>query len=281
MGNKKKSKNLTAVLALCFGYIGVHRFYLGQRGNGIIYFCLFFVGIGFFLGIIDFLSFLFMDTETFDRRYNNSYEEQDFNRGNYRRYVRENGARRREPREPGRPIRKQRGSPIQRVNPNNTRMKALIQTGKSHYDNFDYFEAIAQWEKALEMSPTHVAVHFNLACAYSLTEQADQGFYHLTQAVKNGFNDFDKLKEKDALAFLRIQPAFEEFEQNKFQKSKTETPDKPATAPAPPPPVAKEEKPASILSQPDLLQQLKDLGELRDRGLLTDEEFLLEKKKLL
>ena len=281
MASKKKSKNLTAVLALCFGYIGVHRFYLGQRGNGIIYFCLFFVGIGFFLGIIDFLSFLFMDTETFDRRYNNSYEEQDFNRGQYRRFTRESGARRREPREPGRPIRKHRSAPIQRANPNNTRMKALIQTGKSHYDNFDYFEAIAQWEKALEMSPTHVAVHFNLACAYSLTEQADEGFYHLTQAVQNGFKDFDKLKEKDALAFLRIQPAYEEFERNKFQKSQGTAPDIPSAATEPAPIPAKKEKPTSILSQPDLLQQLKDLGELRDRGLLTDEEFLLEKKKLL
>lgn len=281
MGRKKKSKNLTAVLALFFGFWGVHRFYLGQRGNGAIYFLLFFVGISFLLGIIDFLSFLFMDTETFDRRYNNAYEEQDFNRASYTRFVRKKSSRRSEAREPGRPVRARRVSTIQRVSPNSTRLKALIQTGKSHYDNFDYFEAIAQWEKALEMSPTHIAVHYNLACAYSLTEQADEGFHHLSQAVKHGFKDFDKLNDQDALAFLRIQPQFIEFAENKFVKPNDEPVKDKAPAPQPRQATAPPAKKKSILAQPDLLQQLKELGELRDRGLLTDEEFLSEKKKLL
>jgi len=296
MARRKKSKTLTTVFAFFFGMFGVHRFYLGQRANGVIYLLLSFVGIGVILGIIDFLSFLFMDTETFDRRYNDAYENRDYTRESYKRYSNRKGTMRREVREirevretrevrePGRPVRKtsRKARPIQRTSPSNTRLKALIQSGKSHYDAFDFFEAIAQWEKALELSPDHVAVHFNLACAYSLTEQAQEGFAHLSQAVENGFSDMDKLKNQDALAFLRIQPEFEEFEKNNFRKNKEQTAQEPINIPVTEAP--KEEKVVenpSILSQPDLLQQLKELGELRDRGLLTNEEFLAEKKKLL
>lgn len=277
MGSKRKSKALTTVLAFFFGGFGIHRFYLGQRGNGVIYIILMFVfGISFLLGFIDFLAFLFMDKDKFDRRYNNVREDVDFNRDSYQRYLRRKDAIRRESKEPGRPYRHRNGK-IKKVNPNNTRLKALIQSGRSQYDNFDYFEAISQWEKALEMSPNHIAVHFNLACAYSLTEQADAGFYHLSQAVKNGFKDQEKLKNQDALAFLRIQPGFEDFAANGYQLTADKEEENPITSPA----EQAEIEQTSIFEKPDLLQQLKDLGELRDRGLLTNEEFLAEKKKLL
>ena len=49
-------------------------------------------------------------------------------------------------------------------------------------------------------------VCYNLACAYSLNEQPEKSFFHLDQAVANGFNDFQMIKEKDDLAYLRIQP---------------------------------------------------------------------------
>lgn len=272
MARKNKSKNLTTILAFFFGGFGIHRFYLGQRGNGIIYLLLAFIGIGFILGFIDFISFLIMDTETFDRRYNNAQEERDFNRDSYQRYLRRKDSIRRESKQGGgRPLRRTAATSAQKSNPNNTKLKALIQSGKSHYDNFDFFEAIAHWERALEIAPNHVAIHYNLACAYSLTEQADEGFAHLGLAVKNGFKDFDKMKTQDALAFLRIQPEFDKFSANNFQNKP------PQNAPVPPPAIDE----SSILDKPDLLQQLKELGNLRDRGLLTNEEFLAEKKKLL
>ncbi|NNE29270.1 MAG: hypothetical protein HKN16_06520 [Saprospiraceae bacterium] len=219
-----------------------------------------------------------MDTQKFDRRYNMDSEVRDFSRDSYQRYVRRKQEFRRQKATPLRERRAQprpRHRPTERIKPSNTRLRALIQTGKSHYDDYDFFEAIAQWEKALELSPGHVAVHYNLACAYSLTEQADKSFFHLDQAVRSGFKDFAKLKDQDALAFLRIQDDFDAFQANGFRLADNETP--------PPKPVEKpkEEAPRSLLQNPNLLEQLKELGELRDRGLLTQEEFLAEKKKLL
>ena len=67
---------------------------------------------------------------------------------------------------------------------------------------------------ALKIDPKDVALHFNIAAAYSLTEDKDKGFYHLSEAVKYGFKDFEKITSHDDLAYLRIQPEFEEFKAN-------------------------------------------------------------------
>jgi len=62
-----KDKNLAAVLAFFGGQVGLHRFYLGQVGLGIVYFIPF---IGAMLGVIDAIAFLSMDQKTFDEKYN-------------------------------------------------------------------------------------------------------------------------------------------------------------------------------------------------------------------
>ena len=142
-------------------------------------------------------------------------------------------------------------------------------SGIKKFKDYDYDGAIEDFAKALEINEKDIATHFNIACAYSLTEQKDKSFYHLSEAVKNGFNDIDKIKNHDALAFLRIQDEFEEFAENGYRLAEVQ-----------------EETPSTTIpkDQPisgDLLEQLKQLGELRDRGLLTEEEFLLQKEKLL
>ena len=110
-----------------------------------------------------------------------------------------------------------------------------------------------------------VATHFNLACAYSLNEQADKSFFHLDKAVTYGFSDFPKIKEHDALAFIRIQDEFETFEKNGFRlQQMLEAP-----------------KQDLLSTQPDVLEQLQKLGELKEKGLLTEKEFEIQKKKLL
>ena len=62
-----------------------------------------------------------------------------------------------------------------------------------------------------------VALHFNIACAYSLSEQADLAYYHLDKAVELGFKDFDRVQSHDDLAYVRIQPQFDEFKANGFR----------------------------------------------------------------
>ena len=66
----QKSKAAAAILAFFFGGIGVHRFYLGQTGRGIAHLLLFWTFIPFIIGFVDFIGFLSMGNDQFDRKYN-------------------------------------------------------------------------------------------------------------------------------------------------------------------------------------------------------------------
>ncbi len=139
-------------------------------------------------------------------------------------------------------------------------------TGIQKYKDFDMDGAIADFEQGLTIDPKDVALHFNIAAAYSLTEQKDKAFHHLTEAVKLGFKDFERINTHDDLAFLRIQPEFEEFKENGYQitQQKRTTP-------------VKEEE----ITDDVLLSQLNKLAEMRKKGLLSNDEFQMEKEKLL
>lgn len=67
---EEKKKSIALLLAFFFGFWGIHRFYLGQNGLGILYIILSFMGISFFIWPIEFLVFLVMSQERFDRRFN-------------------------------------------------------------------------------------------------------------------------------------------------------------------------------------------------------------------
>jgi tetratricopeptide (TPR) repeat protein len=137
-------------------------------------------------------------------------------------------------------------------------------SGMEKYKEYDYKGAIEDFGKSLAVDDSDVATHFNIACAYSIMENKEKSFYHLSKAVELGFRDFEKIKTHDALAYLRIQDDFENFVQNNYKfKSGSST---------------QQEK---ITEHGDLLEQLNKLAELREKGLLTEEEFVLQKKKLL
>ena len=276
-----KDKNVAGILALFLGWVGIHRFYLGQVGLGIFYVFLFFTGISFILGLIDAIAFFVMDQDNFDLKYNRRFMDvhrkdrldTDFNRDRRR-------AERHERREEYRSRRAERPQqrpshrrPVKRVNPHK-------QKGIERYKDFDYAGAIEEFNKALEIEERDIAVHFNLACAYSLEEQAEKSFYHLDKAVEFGFQDFKRIKDHDALAFLRIQDGFDDFEENDFRLAGMPVKKKAAEKPAQPQIDAPKEE--DLLStEPDLLDQIKKLGELRDKGLLTEKEFAEQKRRLL
>lgn len=72
-----KNKIVAALLAFFVGGFGVHRFYLGQTGRGILYLLFCWTFIPGFIAIIDCISLLLMDDKRFDRLYNKDlyYEE--------------------------------------------------------------------------------------------------------------------------------------------------------------------------------------------------------------
>lgn len=156
------------------------------------------------------------------------------------------------------PKRRQKPKPRPVNNPYKT-------SGVQKYKDYDYDGAIEDFKKAIEINADDIPTHFNIACAYSLTEQKKLAYKHIDAAVRLGFKDFEKIRTHDAFAYIRIQDDFEAFEQNGFKIT------------------AKMDIPQSANESVDplLLERLKKLSELRDRGILTEEEFLIQKEKLL
>ena len=60
-------RKIAIVLAICLGWLGVHRFYLGQIGAGVVYLIIlwFFPPLAVVLGLIDAVRYFFMTDEQF------------------------------------------------------------------------------------------------------------------------------------------------------------------------------------------------------------------------
>ncbi|RKS14306.1 NINE protein [Flavobacterium sp. 120] len=65
-----KNKSTAAILAFFLGGIGVHRFYLGQGGLGILYLIFCWTFIPAIIAFVDFIIFLTMDEDKFNAKYN-------------------------------------------------------------------------------------------------------------------------------------------------------------------------------------------------------------------
>ncbi len=257
-----KDKNITGILALLLGWAGIHRFYLNQVGLGILYVLLMFTGISFLLGVIDAIAFFSMDQDRFDIKYNREH----FRASPRQEATRPSATYRTRPAKPA-PVRTRRRPQVD--------IKELKQNGIKKFRDYDFNGAIQDFEKALQYKEDDVALHFNLACAYSLNEDVDKALHHLDRAVANGFDDFDRIREHDALAYLRIQDKYQQFVENNFRLVRKIDPEQ---GPALPdlPNEAEQDK-----DQPDLLEQLNRLHDLREKGLLTEEEFVSQKRKLM
>ena len=71
---KRKSKKTATILAFpIVGSLGIHKFYLGQIGQGIFYFLFSFSLIPAIISLFEFISYLSMSTEKFDSKFNPEY----------------------------------------------------------------------------------------------------------------------------------------------------------------------------------------------------------------
>ena len=65
----KRNKWIAIILAFFFGAFGIHKFYLGQIGMGIIYLLFCWTGITAIIGIIEAVLYLTMSDEEFAAKY--------------------------------------------------------------------------------------------------------------------------------------------------------------------------------------------------------------------
>ncbi len=262
----KKDKNAAAILALFLGFLGIHRFYLRQTGLGVLYLLLAFLfPLTFILGFIDAIVFFSMDEAAFDAKYN----RESF--GNPR--GRDRQRHQRYGQYP--PVIDSNPAPFQYRQQNKQKAEAFKQSGVKKFKEYDLQGAIDDFEAALAANPVDIAAHFNAACAYSMIENAQQGFFHLSEAVRLGFKDIEKIKTHDSLAYLRIQPSWDKFVSSGLKYDAIHTDFLP-----------QDEADQSVSGDKtsensDLLEQLQRLALLKERGILTEGEFEQQKKKLL
>ncbi|RAL25504.1 hypothetical protein DL240_04655 [Lujinxingia litoralis] len=65
-----KSKTTAAVLAFILGGLGVHKFYLGQNGQGLLYLLFCWSGIPSLIAFVECIMLLIMSDDEFNRRFN-------------------------------------------------------------------------------------------------------------------------------------------------------------------------------------------------------------------
>jgi TM2 domain-containing membrane protein YozV len=268
-----KNKTVAGILALVAGYIGLHRFYLGQVGMGLTYIILLpvflMMGLWFYplIGLVDAIALFSMDQDKFDDKYNKDNPRE---RAENRPPASSRGQQRNDRYQDRQAQRSTRSTAKRTSNKANPHLKV----GKEKFNDYEYEAAIREFDKALSLDPQSIPAHFNLACAHSLMEHKDQAFYHLDRAVALGFDDFEAIRTRDHLAYIRIQEEYLQFEANNFRLAKQLKTPQENLLDQKPPAAAPEVK-------TDLLQQLQQLANLKEKGLLTEAEFNKQKEKLL
>ncbi len=65
----KKDKIVAGILALVLGGLGIHKFYLGKIGQGILYLLFFWTGIPGIIALVEGIIYLTMSDEDFAEKY--------------------------------------------------------------------------------------------------------------------------------------------------------------------------------------------------------------------
>ena len=258
-----KSKNVATFLAFLGGIFGIHKFYLNDHQVGIFYLLLTFLTIKFypftiFLGIFDAVRLMNMSEEKFDAKYNKGKKRRTLPAQRQRRQS-SRTARQEE-------IRMERDRNNHKKIASKQRNNPFRKSADKKLEEYDLDGALEDYQKATELAPADMDMHFSLACIYSLKENVDKSLHHLEKAISMGYKNVDKINTKDELAYLRIQPEFEAFVASGYTRKNT--------------PREMQPPKDDLLQNDALLAQLNKLKEMRERGLLSDKEFAYEKERL-
>lgn len=268
-----KNRLVAAILAIFGGSVGAHKFYLRKPGSGIFYFFMFMVFLNakfpvmFLIGLFEGLRLLMMSDQDFNQKYNPEMAQQGWQQPAPRQYGwQTRQSRNEENNHSPKPSRAWKNVEVPEYNGGNRR-NIYKETAIKKYKEFDLEGAIEDFQKSLQVEPKDIASHFNIACAYSLTEKGEKAYYHISKAVEYGFTDFEKLNSHDDLAFVRIQQQWDDFKASGYRHYAAFEKDP-------------YEKPKAEPQNDVLLEQLNKLDELRKKGLLSESEYAMEKRKL-
>jgi TM2 domain-containing membrane protein YozV len=67
---EKKDQTIAAILAFFLGWLGIHKFYLGENFAGVLYFLFSWTFIPSIIAIFEFLGLLMMSNQAFNAKYN-------------------------------------------------------------------------------------------------------------------------------------------------------------------------------------------------------------------
>jgi TM2 domain-containing membrane protein YozV len=252
-----KNKTTAAILALFLGGFGVHRFYLGEGGKGVLYIFLSFVFfLGGILGLIDAIIFFTMSEDNFNLKYNRSFMMMNQQPSVVVNTVQNVG-------QPTEKNYSDKASGSQSDLSFSDKKDPFETAGDEKYQDYDFDGAIKDYLKSLNVRSKNPEVHFKLGCLYSLLEKTDDSLFHLAQAVEKGFYDFEKIKTHDHLAYLRSQPSYTGFVENGYKLVKAIEPDQ------------------GLGLSDAIITQIERLAKMKDQGIISDEEFQTQKTKLL
>ena len=85
------------------------------------------------------------------------------------------------------------------------------------FNAFDYDGSIADFNEALHYKPKDINAYWYLTCCYSVLEEKLKAFQSLEKAISFGFVDFKKITSANELAYMRMQPEFYAFVDNKYK----------------------------------------------------------------
>lgn len=281
-----KNKTTAGFLAFFLGVFGVHRFYLGRRWLGILYFVAFFATLAItidegvpavmlvpIIAFIDAILLWTMPKRDFDSKYN-GMPKRSKKRGFPKR--RRKQSQRKQTLSRPAPVRGTSHRPelppeqfMRKSSSRNQRSNLLVKSGFDKYKHGNYTGAKKDFEESLETDYNNPNVHFMLACVNSIMKDSEPAFFHLSSAIDSGFQEFEEIYENEGLEYLRSLAEFQTFVDNDYQI------------------VAKLPEPQDGLleSKPyydsSVLDKISDLGELMERGVISREEFDVQKERLL